>query len=110
MIGAYILLIIQDVSGFLEATELQRNGMGRAMGREKQPHGYIPNRTIKEVLALPSMKLYPEPLGGVPRRSSGASWACTLRGWAGCWTERGKSLLAGLVVASSETRCMRWGR
>jgi hypothetical protein len=39
--------------------------MGRTTGRGKQSNSYIPNRSIKEVLALPLTKRFRELLGGV---------------------------------------------
>jgi hypothetical protein len=39
--------------------------MGRTTGRGKQSNSYVPNRSIKEVLALPLTKRFRELLGGV---------------------------------------------
>jgi hypothetical protein len=38
--------------------------MGRTTGRGKQSNSYVPNRSIKEVLALPLTKRFRELLGG----------------------------------------------
>jgi hypothetical protein len=38
--------------------------MGRTTGRNKQSNSYVPNRSIKEVLALPLTKRFRELLGG----------------------------------------------
>jgi hypothetical protein len=39
--------------------------MGRTTGRGKQSNGYVPNRSIKEVLGYPLTKRFRELMGGV---------------------------------------------